>query len=67
MARIDLYNEMADRKNYETITAAEAESFINNELLAWWEFDKDDYGRETIFITVSLDGEENIHRTFIIA
>jgi hypothetical protein len=66
MTRIDLYNEMADRNNHEIITAAEAESFVNNELINWWEFDKDDHGREIIYITVSLDGEEDISRTFII-
>ena len=66
MTRIDLYNTVAETRNYETITAAEAESFVNNKLISWWEFDKDDYGRETIYITVSLDGEEDISRTFII-
>ncbi len=66
MKKSELYNLIADMKNYETITAKEAEKLANNKKLAWYEFDKDDYGRETIFITVSLDGEEDISRTFII-
>ena len=66
MKKSELYNLVADMRNYETITAKEAEKLANNRKLAWYDFDKDEYGRETIFITASLRGEENIHRTLII-
>ncbi len=66
MKKSELYNLVADMKNGEMITAKEAEKLANNKKLAWYEFDKDEYGRNTLFITASLRGEENIHRTLII-
>lgn len=66
MTKTNLYNLVADMRNYETITAKEAEKLANNKKLAWYEFDKDEYGRETIFITASLRGEESVSRTLII-
>ena len=65
MKKSELYNLVAEMSN--NITAMEAEKLVNNKKLAWYEFDKDEYGRDTLFITASLRGEENIHRTFIIA
>lgn len=67
MKKSELYNLVADMRNYETITAKEAEKLANNRKLAWYEFDKDEYGRETIFITASLRREENVSRTLIVA
>lgn len=66
MKKSELYNLVADMKNGEMITAKEAEKLANNKKLAWYEFDKDEYGRDTLYITASLRGEENIHRTLII-
>lgn len=66
MKKSELYNLVADMKNGEMITAKEAEKLANNKKLAWYEFDKDEYGRNTLFITASLRGEENIHRILII-
>ena len=67
MKKSELYNLVADMRNFETITAKEAEKLINTKKLAWYEFDKDEYGRETLFITASLRREENVNRTLIIA
>lgn len=67
MKKSELYNLVAEMRNGEMITAKEAEKLANNKKLAWYEFDKDEYGRETIFITASLRGEEGVSRTLIIA
>lgn len=67
MTKTNLYNLVAEMRNHETITAKEAEKLANNKKLAWYEFDKDEYDRATLHITASLRGEENIHRTLIIA
>ena len=66
MKKSELYNLVADMRNGEMITAKEAEKLANNKKLAWYEFDKDEYGRDTLFITASLRGEENISKTLII-
>ena len=66
MKKSELYNLVADMRNGEIITAAEAESFVNNKKLAWYEFDKDEYGRDTLYITASLRGEESVSKTLII-
>ena len=67
MTKTNLYNMVAETRNYETITAKEAEKLTNNKKLAWYEFDKDEYGRDTLFITASLRGEESVSRILIIA
>ena len=67
MKKSELYNLVADMRNGEMITAKEAEKLANNKKLAWYEFDKDEYGRDTLFITASLRGEESVSRILIIA
>ena len=58
--RANLYNEVADMRNYEVITVAEAEALENNENLEWFEAYTDECGRKIISITASLENEENI-------
>lgn len=65
--RTNLYNEVAEMKNYEVITAEEAEALKNNENLKWFETYTDELGRELICITASLEGEEDMNRVLIIA
>lgn len=63
--RANLYNEVAEMRNYEVIT--EAEALENNENLDWFETYTDEYGRKLISITASLENEENVNRTLVIA
>nr|DAD69076.1 MAG TPA: hypothetical protein [Siphoviridae sp. ctFiA6] len=65
--RANLYNEVAEMRNYEVITSKEAEALKNNENLKWFETYTDELGRELISITASLEGEEDINRVLIIA
>lgn len=65
--RANLYNEVAEMRNYEVITVAEAEVLENNENLEWFEAYTDECGRKLINITASLENEENINRTLVIA
>lgn len=65
--RVNLYNEVAEMRNYEVITATEAVALENNELLEWFETYTDEFGRKLISITASLENEENINRVLVIA
>ncbi len=65
--RANLYNEVADMRNYEVITVAEAEALENNENLEWFETYTDECGRKVISITASLENEENINRVLVVA
>lgn len=57
-----MYNKIAETRNWETITAKEAKRLANNRFIKWFEIEDD-----TIFITISLRGEEDIRRTYRIA
>ena len=63
--RVELYNKVENIRNYEVITVEEA--LENNENLEWYEIHADEFGRKLISITASLENEENIYRTFVIA
>jgi hypothetical protein len=65
--RANLYNEVAEMKNYEAITVAEAEALENNENLEWFEIHEDEFGRKLISITASLENEEDVNRVLVIA
>lgn len=65
--RVELYNKVENMRNYEVITVEEAEALENNENLEWYEIHADEFGRKLISITASLENEENIYRTFVIA
>ena len=62
MKKSDMYNKIAETRNWETITAKEAKRLANNRFIKWFEIEDD-----TIFITISLRGEEDIRRTYRIA
>ena len=65
--RVNLYNEVAEMRNYEVITVAEAEALESNENLEWFETYTDEFGRKLISIFASLENEENINRVLVIA
>lgn len=65
--RANLYNEVAEMRNYEVITVEEAEALENNENLEWFETYIDEFGRKLISIVASLENEENINRVLVIA
>ena len=65
--RANLYNEVAEMRNYEVITVAEAEALENNENLEWFETYTDEFGRKLISIVASLENEENVNRVLVIA
>ena len=65
--KANLYNEVAEMRNYDSITVAEAEALENNESLEWFETYTDEFGRRLISISASLENEENVNRTLVIA
>lgn len=65
--KANLYNEVAEMRNYDSITVAEAEALENNESLEWFETYTDEFGRRLISISASFENEENVNRTLVIA
>ena len=67
MKKIELYNFVAELKDFAEIPAAEADKFIENEPLDWWEFFSDDFNRELLSIAVRLEGEEEVCRILVVS
>ena len=62
MKKSDMYNKIAETRNWETITTKEAKRLANSRFIKWFEIEDD-----TILITIGLRGEEHIRRTYRIA
>ena len=67
MKKRDLYNLVAELKNFTEIKAAEARRLVEDEPLDWWEFFTDEYGREILSIAVRLEKEEEISRILLVS
>ena len=57
MKKSNLYNFIAELKDFAEIPAVEAGRLVENEPLDWWEFFTDELDRELLSIAVRLEGE----------